>query len=81
MAKLQRDSDRERFVLDGRELHGGDVVELALESDSWVPARFEWQHVSGGRPKGYFLIGLGGDLDGILFAPVGTQARWPGSAR
>lgn len=79
MAKLQLDSDAERFVLDGRELHGGDVVELALEGRTWVPARFEWQEVPGGRPKGYFLIGLAVGLNGTLFAPVGTQARWPGA--
>lgn len=79
--KLQLDQDGERFVLDGRELHGGDVVELALEGGTWVPARFEWQHVSGSRPKGYFLIGLAGGGDAMLFAPEGSHARWPGAAR
>jgi hypothetical protein len=40
MTKHELNTDDARFVLDGRELHGGEVIELALEGGIWVPARW-----------------------------------------
>lgn len=76
MVQLQLGDDG-RFVVDDEELHAGDVVELALDGGNWARVRFEWEHVQGGRPTGYFVLSLDGGHEAMLRAPVGATLRWP----
>jgi hypothetical protein len=75
MAQLEVAADG-RFIVDGEEVHGGDVLEIALAGDTWVPVRFEWEHVKGGRPRGYLVLALDGGHEAMLHAPVGALVRW-----
>lgn len=69
--------DDGRFIVGSGELHAGDVLELALAGGFWVSVRFEWEHVQGQRPRGYFVLSLDGGHDAVLRAPVGATCRWP----
>lgn len=36
-----------RHVVDGREVHAGDVLQLQTDEREWVTFRYEWDHSSG----------------------------------
>jgi hypothetical protein len=75
--RLGRAQGAERFILVGRPLSGGDVIQICA-SGGWITGRFEWDAGSGGPPMFYVSIELeGGGVEQLRFAiPDKALLRW-----
>ena len=67
-----------RYVLLGRPLSGGDIIQLCC-SGGWITGRFEWAGHVEASPSFYFSIELGGGriAQQVLALPDGALMRWP----
>lgn len=75
--RLTFDEPSGRWRLGIDDLHGGDVLELEVSQDVWLPVRFEWVHQPVGSPKGVFVMWLPDELEVTLSLPVGARLRTP----
>jgi hypothetical protein len=72
--ELRVSTGGQRYYLDGRPVHNGDIVELLLEDGKWLPLRLE------GMPRellGYGLPRLAGGYEFIVKVPSFASFRWP----
>lgn len=67
-----------RYILLGRPVNGGDLVELCC-SGGWLTGRFEWDQGIGRPPTFYFSIELEGGAVAQQSLPIpdGALLRWP----
>lgn len=75
-ATLTLNRETDRWQVGDRELHAGDVFELELPGNSWLPVRFEWKHHHDGPPTGYCLVALAKG-EASLVPPLGASVRLP----
>lgn len=67
-----RDAAGDRYYLDGRPVHCGDVVELHVDGHQWVSVRLE------GMPDTVRAhMPLQGGIEAWVSLPVGAELRWP----
>lgn len=69
MPDLTRESDG-RYVLDGRPIHAGDVLDVHQDGQ-WTGCRFEWLHTPELAPALFF-----GDQGRVMRDD--DRLRWPG---
>ena len=53
---LGRSDGGQRHYLDGRPVHAGDVLQLLLADDHWLPVRYEWSW-DDKPPRAYAALG------------------------
>jgi len=59
---LEQDSGGLRHTLEGKAVHAGEVLELAMEDDKWIQGRYEWTFQGDSLPR--FYLGLAGEPPG-----------------
>lgn len=73
--ELVRESSGLRHFLAGRPVHGGDGLELHLETGAWGVGRYEWSFREGALPLLY--VGLAGGGQVALEILEAALLRWP----
>ena len=82
---LEHEPDGLRHTLDGKAVHAGEVLELALEDGKWIEGRYEWNFQGDSLPRLY--LGLAGEPpgprtdEGALLLPNWATLRWPPRSR
>lgn len=80
---LAEDEGGPRHFLAEQPVHAGDVLELRLLGDRWIPVRYEWSWVATDPPRGYIALGgraedIGWDPGIVSFKlPERAELRWP----
>lgn len=84
---LAEDDGGRRHFLAGRPVHAGDLLELRLMDDRWIPVRYEWSWLAADPPRGYMALGgrgehIGWDPGVVSFKlPERAELRWPQRSR
>ena len=91
--RLEQEPSGPRHALDGRYVHAGDTLELAIAAAAtgnpdpawplWLRGRYEWSFRPGERPTFYLELG-DGKAEGVecvglaeFKLPETTVLRWP----
>jgi hypothetical protein len=72
--ELSTDTGGIRYFLDGRPIHNGETIEVALQEGGWLALRLE------GMPReiwGYGLPILAGGYQLVVKVPPAALFRWP----
>lgn len=76
--RLSDDAGSLRYLLHGRSVQRGDLLELLLDDGTWLPVRFDWSGEEEERPS--FLVALAAETEASLpplVVPPDAILRWP----
>jgi hypothetical protein len=64
-----------RHLLDGKPVHSGQVLEIALARGVWVLGRYEWSFRRGRSPTFRLKLASGDVM--VCRLPPSAELRWP----